>query len=122
MFCRPINDLKYFMCVRTCALARARVLCVYVCECKCVHYKCNLSQMCTHLPIQQQCNAIPITIGLSTSKPRQTTISHVTTLPLLPNISSLHRCPREQGKAIQTITSPHPTEITTVDRTTTSFG
>ena len=33
-------------------------------------------------------------------KPRQTTISHVTTLSLPPNICSLCRSPREQGKAI----------------------
>ena len=76
-----------------------------------------------NVPIQRQCNAIPLAIGLSTSKPRQTTISHVTTLPLPPKNSSLYRRPREQVKAIQTIISPlHPTEITTVDRTTTSFG
>ena len=112
------------MCVRVCARSRVcvSVLCGYTCMNVKVTLKCNLSQMRAHLPIQRQCNAIPLVIGLRTWKPRQTTISHVTTLPLPPNISSLYRRPRGQGKAIQTITSSHPTEITTVDKTTTSFG
>ena len=36
--------------------------------------------MRTHLPIQRQCNAIPLAISLSTSKLRQTTNSRVTIL------------------------------------------
>ena len=109
------------MCVRT--RARAHVFCAYTCVSVNVCIKNVICPKCarTYRYSDNECNSTHNRTQY-TSKPRQTTISHVTTLPLPPNISSLHRCPREQGKAIQTITSPHPTEITTVDRTTTSFG